>query len=239
MCKNQSQRLNNVSPKISTLTIMIKRKSLFPILLLALLFSGCSLPKIIVLHDPLSADEHVRLGGIYDAQGKTELARDQYRAAVGQDAKHSKAWALLADASVLLKDYPGSVKAYKKALKLDPQNGDLHNNLAWVYVLQDDNLEEAHGLAAKALLLEPSHRPYYLDTLGIVLLKLGKVQEAVTALKEAVDTIPVDQPDLLAESYQHLADAYRAAGDIPSADSALERQRQLKPRQPDEPALQP
>ena len=218
---------------------MPQGNSLKTILILALLLSSCSLPKIIVLHDPLSADEHVRLGGIYDAQGKTELARDQYRAAVGQDAKHSKAWALLADASVLLKDYPGSVKAYKKALKLDPQNGDLHNNLAWVYVLQDDNLEEAHGLVAKALLLEPAHRPYYLDTLGIVLLKLGKVQEAVTALKEAVDTIPVYQPDLLAESYQHLADAYRAAGDIPSADNALERQRQLKPRQPDEPALQP
>ena len=218
---------------------MSERKSLFAILLSALLLSGCSLPKIIVLHDPLSVDEHVRLGGIYDAQGKIELARDQYQAAVRQDAKHGRAWALLGDASVRLKDYPGSVKAYKKALKLDPQNGDLHNNLAWVYVLQDDNLEEAHGLVAKALLLEPAHRPYSLDTLGIVLLKLGKVQEAVTALKEAVDTIPVDQPDLLAEAYQHLADAYRAAGDIPAADNARERQRQLTPATPKEPVLQP
>ena len=207
--------------------------------LAALLLSGCSLPKIIVLHDPLSADEHVRLGGIYDAQGKTERARDQYQAAVKQDAKHGKAWALLGDTSIRLKDYPGSARAYKNALKLDPQNGDLHNNLAWVYVQQGEDLEEAHDLVTKALLLVPAHRPYYLDTLGVVLLKLGKAQDAVTTLKEAVDTIPGDQPGLLAEAYQHLADAYRAAGDIPAADNARERQRQLTPATPKEPVLQP
>ena len=169
---------------------MREHKLLFAILLLALLLSGCSLPKIIVLHDPLSADEHIRLGGIYDAQGKTELARDQYQAAVRQDAKHGRAWALLGDTAVRLKDYPGSAKAYKKALRLDPQNGDLHNNLAWVYIQQGEDLEEAHDLTTKALQLFPAHRPYYLDTLGVVLLKLGKVQDAVTTLKESVDTIP-------------------------------------------------
>lgn len=218
---------------------MSARKSLFAILLLALLLSGCSLPKIIVLHDPLSADEHVRLGGIYDAQGKTELARDQYQAAVRQDAKHGKAWALLGDTAVRLKDYPGSAKAYQKALRLDPQNGDLHNNLAWVYILQGEDLEEARDLVTKALQLMPAHRPYYLDTLGVVLLKLGKVQEAVTILKESVDTLPRDRQDLLAEAYQHLADAYRAAGDIPAADNALIRQRQLKQATQKEPILQP
>jgi Tfp pilus assembly protein PilF len=218
---------------------MPQYKSLNAALLLALLLSGCSLPKIIVLHDPLSADEHVRLGGIYDAQGKTELARDQYQAAVRQDTKHGTAWALLGDTAVRLKDYPESAKAYKKALILDPQNGDLHNNLAWVYVQQDENLQEAHDLVTRALQLIPAHRPYYLDTLGVVLLKLGKVQEAVTTLKESVDTLPRDQPDNLAEAYQHLADAYQAAGDIPASDNALERQRQLKQATQKEPALQP
>jgi len=218
---------------------MPKRHLFIALLLSALLLSGCSLPKIIVLHDPLSADEHVRLGGIYDAQGKIELARDQYQAAVKQDPKHGRAWALLGDTAVRLKDYPVSAKAYKKALKLDPQNGDLHNNLAWVHVQQDEDLEEAHDLVTKALLLVPAHRPYYLDTLGVVLLKLGKAQAAITTLKEAVDTIPRDQPGLLAEAYQHLADAYRAAGDIPAADDALERQRQLKPQAPIEPVLSP
>jgi len=218
---------------------MSKRHLFIALFLPALLISGCSLPKIIVLHDPLSADEHVHLGGIYEAQGKIELARDQYQAAVKQDAKHGKAWTLLGDAAVRLKDHSGAAKAYEKALALDPQNGDLHNNLAWVYVQQNEDLEEARDLVARALVLAPAHRPYYLDTLGVVLLKLGRTQDAVTALKEAVDTLPADQPDLLAEAYQHLADTYRAAGDIPAADNAQERQRQLKPATPEKPALQP
>lgn len=195
----------------------------------ALLLSGCSLPKIVVLHDPLSADEHVRLGGIYDSQGKVELARDQYRAAVRQDKKHGRAWTLLGDSAYRLKEYAEAEKAYGKALELDPESGDLHNNLAWVYVQQDKKLSKAQDMVMKALELFPDHRPYYLDTLGVIQLKLGKVRDAIASLLGSTETIPRDQPDLLAEAYEHLADAYRAAGDVHAADNALERQRRLRP----------
>jgi Tfp pilus assembly protein PilF len=218
---------------------MPQRKSLIAIFMLALMLSGCSLPKIIVLHDPLSADEHVRLGGIYDTQGKSELARDQYRAAVKQDKKHIRAWTLLGDSAYRLKEYGEAENAYGKALDLDPKSGDLHNNLAWVYVQQDRKLSKAQDLVMQALELAPEHRPYYLDTLGVIQLKLGNVRDAIASLLKATDTIPRDQPDLLAEAYQHLADAYRAAGDIPAADNVLERQRQLKPATPKEPVPQP
>jgi Tfp pilus assembly protein PilF len=201
-------------------------------ILVSLTFSGCSLPKIIVLHDPLSADEHVRLGGIYDAQGKEELARDQYRAAVRQDKKHIRAWALLGDSSFRLKEYGEAEKAYEKAMDLDPKSGDLRNNLACVYIQQDRGLGKAQDLVIEAMELTPDHRPYYLDTLGVIQLKLGKVREAIASLLSATETIPRDQPDLLAEAYQHLADAYRAAGDIAAADNVLERQRQMKPVTP-------
>ncbi|MEK6745017.1 MAG: tetratricopeptide repeat protein [Nitrospirota bacterium] len=211
---------------------MQQNNSLKTILVLALLLSGCSLPKIIVLHDPLSADEHVRLGGIYDTQGKVELARDQYRAAVRQDKKLLRAWALLGDSAFRSKEYEEAEQAYGQALDLDPKNGDLHNNLAWVYVQQDRKLGKAQDLVTAALELNPDHRPYYLDTLGVIQLKLGKVQDAIASLRGSTETIPRDLPDLLAEAYQHLAEAYRAAGDIPAADKALERQRQLKPETP-------
>lgn len=212
--------------------------SLKTILLLALLLSGCSLPKIIVLHDPLSADEHVRLGGIYDAQNKIDLARDQYKAAVRQDRDHLRAWTLLGDSAFRLKEYEEAEKAYGKALDLDPKNGDLHNNLAWVYVQRNRKLSKAQDLVKAAMELFPDHRPYYLDTLGVIQLKLGNIPDSIVSLRGATETIPGDQPDLLAEAYQHLADAYRASGDIPSADNAMERQRRLKPQAPKEPAVQ-
>jgi Tfp pilus assembly protein PilF len=219
--------------------IMHQRNYFIVLFLLVPLFSGCSLPNIIVLHDPLSADEHVRLGGIYDAQGKVELARDQYRAAVRQDKKHLLAWTLLGDSAFGLKEYGEAEKAYEKALDLEPKNGDLHNNLAWVYVQQDRKLGKAQDLVMAAMELTPDHRPYYLDTLGVIQLKLGKIPDAIASLQGSTETIPRDQSDLLAEAYLHLADAYRAAGDIPAADNALERRRQLKPQAPKEPVLQP
>lgn len=196
---------------------------------LSLLFAifGCSLPKIIVLHDPLSADEHVRLGGIYSSQGKTGLARDQYQAAVKQDKKHAKAWSLLGDASYQLKEYREAEKAYETALDLDPKSGDLHNNLAWVYVQQDRKLGKARELVSSAMALTPEHRPYYLDTLGVILLRLGKTGDAVAALTESVNTIPKDQSGFLAEAYLHLADAYAAEGSEERAAEARMRHREL------------
>ena len=218
---------------------MPNRLLFIALFLFTLLLSGCSLPKIIVLHDPLSADEHVRLGGIYDTQGKGELARDQYQAAVRQDKKHLRAWTLLGDSTFRLKEYEAAEKAYGKALDLDPKNGDLHNNLAWVYVQQDRMLSKAQDLVLTAMELTPDHRPYYLDTLGVIQLKLGKFQDAIASLRGSTETLPRDQPDVLAEAYEHLADAYRAAGDLPAADNALERQRQLKQAKPREPVPQP
>jgi Tfp pilus assembly protein PilF len=195
---------------------------------LVLLFSGCSLPKIIVLHDPLSAEEHIKLGGIYDSQGKTGLAHEQYRFAVKQAPENGRAWSLLGDVAYREKDYPEAEKAYGKALDLDPKSGDLHNNLAWVYVQQDRKLSKAQNLVMRALELAPDHRPYYLDTLGVILLKEGKIPEAIVALKESSETIPQDQPEFLAEAYRHLAEAYIAAGDEQRANEAMHRLKLLK-----------
>jgi len=200
----------------------------FLLLLVVTLLSGCSLPKLIVLHDPLSAEEHMRLGSIYDSQGKTDLAREQYRAATVQDKKNTKAWTLYGDLSFRLGDLNEADGAYQRALDLDPGNGDLYNNLAWVSVQQGKDLEKARELVGMALELKPGNRPYYLDTLGVVLLRQGKASDAVTALKESVATIPADQSGLLAEAYGHLAEAYQAAGDAGAARAALERHQQLK-----------
>jgi Tfp pilus assembly protein PilF len=196
--------------------------------LAATAFSACSLPKIIVLHDPLSAEEHLRLGSIYASQGKTDLAREQYRMATRQDKKNTKAWMLYGDLSVRTGDADEAERAYRKALDLDPMNGDLYNNLAWVRVQQGEDLQDARELVRKALELKPANRPYYLDTLGVILLQQGNAAEAVAALEESVAAIPVEQSGFLAEAYAHLSGAYEAAGDAERARHARKRSQQLK-----------
>jgi tetratricopeptide (TPR) repeat protein len=63
------------------------------------------------------------------------------------------------------------------------------------------------------LTITPEHRAYYLDTMGVVLLTQGRITESITALNESIELLPKDNAALLAEASDHLAKAYRAAGD--------------------------
>ncbi len=196
-----------------------------------LFLHGCSLPKIIFLHDPLTAEEHNSLGRIYESQGKPDLASQQYRAAIKQDPRYAPSLLLLGDISYKLENYSEAESAYRKAIKLQPENGDIYNNLCWVYLSQEKNLEKAEELVRMAMARTPEHRPYYLDTQGMILLRQGRTAEAVAALREAADLLPRDAPAYLAEAHAHLAEAYRAAGNeagAREAEQSAEKYRALK-----------
>jgi len=187
----------------------------------ALLFiHGCSLPKIIILHDPLSPEEHNNLGRIYESQQQFDQAMEQYHAALKKDQSFVPSLLLLGDLSYRLKKYAEAESAYKKAIKLQPGNGDIYNNLCWVYIDQQINMDIAADLVQKAMELTPAHRSYYLDTLGVILLKSGKPAESIDALKQAVDLISEDTPEYLSEAYTHLAEAYTATGNLTAARDA-------------------
>ncbi len=181
---------------------------------------GCSLPRIVVLNDPLSAEEHDKLGAIYESQGKFELAAQQYREALGKDPKYVSSLLHLGDLSFRTKNYREAEASYKKAIKLQPDNGDIYNNLCWVYLEQNTGIEKAEELITKALTITPEHRAYYLDTMGVVFLKQGRIAESIAALNESIELLPKDNAALLAEAYDHLAEAYRTAGDSAKAAEA-------------------
>ncbi len=194
---------------------------LFTVVFVAALFLfGCSLPKIIILHDPLTPEEHNNLGRIYESQGKPDLAAQQYREALAKDGKFVPSLLLLGDLSYRTKNYAEAEAVYKRALRLQPENGDIYNNLCWVYLDQQSGIEKAEDLIKTAIRVTPEHRAYYADTQGVILLRLGRVAESITALKEAVALLPTDNSSYLAESYEHLAEAYRAAGDTAQAEEA-------------------
>jgi tetratricopeptide (TPR) repeat protein len=198
------------------------RHVLFGALFIAelLILEGCSLPRIIILNDPLSAEEHVKLGRIYESQGNADLAAQQYEAAVKMDPKCVSSLLLLGDLSFRSGNYEAAESAYQKAIALQPENGDIYNNLCWVYLKQNHGIDKAGDLIKKALIATPGHRGYYLDTWGMVLLKLNRVAESVTVLRQAVALIPADESVYLAEAYAHLAEAYRKSGDEVQAGEA-------------------
>ncbi|MGQ9645915.1 MAG: tetratricopeptide repeat protein [Thermodesulfobacteriota bacterium] len=127
-----------------------------------ILGSSCSFPKISILKDSLTPQEHLNLGVAYERQGEFDEAIREYQLAA---KKLPLAWLYLGNAYFLKQDWAQAETYFKKAIKEDPQNAAAYNNLAWLYYTKGENLEDAEALAQKALTLDPSKEPIYRDTL--------------------------------------------------------------------------
>jgi len=139
---------------------------IFPALLFALcsllIFSGCSLPRLIILKDPLTPEEHVNLGVAYEKQGDFDNAIKEYRLAA---KKSPQAYLYLGNAYFQKKDGKEAEEYYQKGIQKEPGNADLYNNLAWLYYTRKENLDRAEKLAQKAIELNPAKEEIYRDTL--------------------------------------------------------------------------
>lgn len=144
-----------------------KLRYYFAVLLIACVFltCGCSLPRIIILDDKLTPEEHIALGAAYEKKGLIDNAIKEYEAAA---KKNSIAFLYLGNAYFLKNDFDSAEKYYKKTIKEKPEHADAYNNLAWLYYIKRENLAEAESLAVKAVELNPEKKEFYLDTLDKV-----------------------------------------------------------------------
>jgi len=129
---------------------------------LTILSSGCSFPKIIILKDPLTPEEHLNLGVAYERRGEFDQAIREYQAAA---KKLPIAFLYLGNTYFLENDWDQAEIYFKKAIEKDAENAAAHNNLAWLYYQKGNNLDQAEALAQKALELDPSNSSIYGDTL--------------------------------------------------------------------------
>lgn len=130
------------------------------ILLAAILFS-CSLPRIIILHDPLTAEEHITLGLSYEKNREFDSALKEYEAA---SSTLPIAYLYMGNVHFQRKEYHEAEKSYKKAIA-KTSNPHAYNNLAWLYYKLNRNIEEAEILARKAVELAPGEEGFR-DTLA-------------------------------------------------------------------------
>jgi tetratricopeptide (TPR) repeat protein len=127
-----------------------------------LLLSGCSIPRIIILKDSLTPEEHLNLGVAYEKQGELDAAIKEYKLA----AKNLPVGYLyLGNVYFQKKELGKAEDNYKRAIKKEPGNADAHNNLAWLYYTKKENLDQAENLALEALELNPAKEIIYRDTL--------------------------------------------------------------------------
>lgn len=73
----------------------------------------------------------------------------------------------------------------EKVLEVDPDSSQANNDLGYLWADQGKNLDRAEKMIRKALAAEPENGAY-LDSLGWVLFKLGKYEEAIPPLEQAI-----------------------------------------------------
>jgi tetratricopeptide (TPR) repeat protein len=90
---------------------------------------------------------------------------------------------------------------YRKAIELDPESANYHNNLG-LALAKNGMLEEGAVELEKAAALDPLQAGIYFFNLGAVMINTGRIQDAVAAFKKATEI----QPDY-APAYYQLATA--------------------------------
>lgn len=155
----------------------------------------------------LTADEHNDLGVFFERAGLLESATQHYVAATQSRPQNSYFRMNLGNALLKQRRLREAADTFARAVELDSQNADAMNNLASTYLEMGRNLDEAAKLCERAATLRPPRRAYYLDTLGSILLKQGKPDEARATFEQALAATTDRQESLRAAIRQHLAAA--------------------------------
>ncbi len=111
---------------------------------------------------------------------------------------------------------PQAIRALDVAQRLNPNREDVANNLAYFLSISGTRLDEALALASTAVSRANGH-PAYVDTLGCVQLRMGRLAEAERSFRKALAALPgppndVDQQMARREVEDHLAEVARARG---------------------------
>ena len=130
-----------------------------------MLLASCNFPRIAILSDPLSPEEHINLGLAYEKEGDINNALAEYKAAA---KRLPLAYLYIANLYFNQEEFEKAEYYYKEAIRKDENNSDAYNNLAWLYYVKGENLEEAKKLAEKAIRLNPGKKTYYQDTLNSI-----------------------------------------------------------------------
>ncbi len=118
-------------------------------------------------------------------------------------------------------------KVFSKLLEMRPNDSAAQNYLGYMWADRGENLEKAQILLEKAVGREPRNGAY-LDSLGWVYFRMGKLETAQVNLLEAHRREP-DDPTI----EEHLGDLSERQGNVARAVSHWERALTLKPEEPD------
>jgi tetratricopeptide (TPR) repeat protein len=162
------------------------------------------------------------MGTLFLVEGNAKEAVAHLKRALGLDSTKLETLNKLGEAYGRLKLWLEAEKSYERSLEIDPENAEAHFGLARIFLARRKNRAAAEvALAALALRY---HNPQGHFLLGTALHRLGRLSEAVSALKMAIAQHP-----LFPDAHQRLARIYeRHLKDKRSAEQYRELARQSR-----------
>jgi tetratricopeptide (TPR) repeat protein len=157
------------------------------------------------------------LGKIYLTEKKENKAIEQYKTVLEKNPKQAAPHMLLGTIYDMQKRFDLSEKHYRSALDINPDFAPAANNLAYLLVVQNKNIDEAFELARKAKEKLPND-PNVMDTLGLVYYKKGLFGSAIGEFSDSLEQLPDN-----AVVHYHLGLAYYKKGDKDPARAQLEK----------------
>lgn len=159
------------------------------------------------------------IGAILSRSGKNEDAIAYYKSLLNEappdnDEAIKRIRSGLSIAYVNIDKIDEGEKELEILFARDPEDPGINNDLGYLYADRGKNLEQAEAMIRKALSEEPDNSSY-LDSLGWVLFKRGKLEEAVEQLTKAAK-----DPSADATIHDHLGDVYFKLKDLAKAKSA-------------------
>jgi tetratricopeptide (TPR) repeat protein len=178
------------------------------------------------------ADLYLQIGDCYRLAGDRDSAI----------ANFQKAREILPDSEIVLSDI-GKVmdmagrraearQAYEACLRVNPNNAEILNNLAYLMAETNADLDQALSYAQKARGLNPGLGEIS-DTYGWILLKKGLTEQALPVFQDLVSRVPTNA------SYRyHLAKAYAQKGENAKASGELREALKHSPQREEQQEIQ-
>ncbi|HUY93147.1 MAG TPA: tetratricopeptide repeat protein [Pirellulales bacterium] len=170
------------------------------------------LPQLERMHDltPDDSSLSLRLALLYGAKNESQRAIDAYSQTIAGEPQNWFAYQGRADTYLNLGKQDKALEDYEQALKLDPANSGVLNNLAWLLATSPEdqlrNGKRAIELATKACEVTDYKQAHILSTLASAYAETGDFDTAKKWSSKAVELGEGSMKEQLAkelESYEH------------------------------------
>jgi len=169
-------------------------------------------------------DATTLLAQVQLARGKSEQAIATYQAAVQSNPRDVRSMVSMGAVYELKGDTVKAEQLYRKALEIEPDSPLASNNLAYLLLQEDKDIDSAASLAQVAREKMPDS-PGAADTLAFAYYKKGAYGLAIDLLEEAVKKVPQNPT-----YHYHLGLAYEKTHDRAKTQMHFEKVLQLDPK---------